>query len=163
VTLTPRLRLEPLGPEHAAGLARILGDPRVGATLGGVQDEAWVRAHIDGVGLQWERDGFNWWAALDRATGEVVGRGGLSRKVIAGREEVEAGWTVAPERWGQGFATEIGAAALALAREHDLETVVSITLPHNTASRRVMEKLGFAYERDVVYADLPHVLYRTRP
>ncbi len=28
------------------------------------------------------------------------------------------------------------------------------------ASRRVMENLGFSYEREVVYADLPHVLYR---
>ena len=28
------------------------------------------------------------------------------------------------------------------------------------ASRRVMEKLGFAYERNIVYAGLPHVLYR---
>jgi RimJ/RimL family protein N-acetyltransferase len=30
------------------------------------------------------------------------------------------------------------------------------------ASRRVMEKLGMAYERDVVHAGLPHVLYRLR-
>jgi RimJ/RimL family protein N-acetyltransferase len=30
----------------------------------------------------------------------------------------------------------------------------------NRASRRVMEKLGFEYEREVVHANLPHVLYR---
>ncbi len=34
------------------------------------------------------------------------------------------------------------------------------TLPTNRASRRVMEKAGFGYERDTVHAGLPHVLYR---
>jgi ribosomal-protein-alanine N-acetyltransferase len=160
VILTERLALEPLGPEHVAGLARILGDPRVGATLGGVQDEAWVRTHVASVQEAWARDGFNWWAALDRATREVVGRGGLSRKPIDESVEVEAGWTIAPERWGQGLATEVGAAAIEQARGHGIAELVSITLPHNVASRRVMEKLGFAYDRDIEYAGLPHVLYR---
>jgi ribosomal-protein-alanine N-acetyltransferase len=150
VILTERLALEPLGPEHVAGLARILADPRVGATLGGVQEA-------------WARDGFNWWAALDRATGEVVGRGGLSRKPIDGAIQVEAGWTIAPERWGQGLATELGAAAVEHAGAHGIAELVSITLPHNVASRRVMEKLGFAYDHDIVYAALPHVLYRRVP
>jgi [ribosomal protein S5]-alanine N-acetyltransferase len=160
VILTERLALEPLGPEHVAGLARILGDPRVGATLGGVQDEAWVRKHVASVQQAWARDGVNWWAALDRSTGELVGRGGLNRKVIDDAEELEAGWTVAPERWGQGLATEIGAAAVAYARERGRANLISITLPHNVASRRIMEKLDFAYERDIEYAGLPHVLYR---
>jgi RimJ/RimL family protein N-acetyltransferase len=38
--------------------------------------------------------------------------------------------------------------------------VVCFTLPANRASRRVMEKAGFEYERDVVHAGSPHVLYR---
>jgi RimJ/RimL family protein N-acetyltransferase len=58
------------------------------------------------------------------------------------------------------LATELGAAAIADARDRGIGTLVSITLPHNAASRRVMEKLGFAYDHDIVYAGLPHVLYR---
>ena len=42
-----------------------------------------------------------------------------------------------------------------------MKSVVAFTLPDNTASRRVMEKLGMTYERDIVHADLPHVLYRS--
>jgi RimJ/RimL family protein N-acetyltransferase len=160
VILTERLALEPLGPEHVAGLARILADPRVGATLGGVQDEPWVRAHVASVQEAWERDGFNWWAARDRATGELVGRGGLSRKPIDGTIQVEAGWTIAPERWGQGLATELGAAAVQHAPAHGIAELVSITLPHNVGSRRLMEKLGFAYDRDIDYHGRLHVLYR---
>jgi [ribosomal protein S5]-alanine N-acetyltransferase len=66
-----------------------------------------------------------------------------------------------PERWNQGIATELGAASLELAfGPLALADVVSFTLPHNHGSRRVMEKLGFAYERDTDYKGWPHVLYR---
>ena len=80
---------------------------------------------------------------------------------MAGRDEVEIGWTVVSERWNQGLATELGAASIDVAfGPLALRDVVSFTLPDNVASRRVMEKLGFAYERDTVHAGLPHVLYR---
>ena len=38
--------------------------------------------------------------------------------------------------------------------------IVSFALPTNRASRRVMEKVGFKYERDILHLNLPHVLYR---
>jgi RimJ/RimL family protein N-acetyltransferase len=63
--------------------------------------------------------------------------------------------------WGQGLATELGAASIEIAfGPLGLVDVVSFTLPGNVASRRVMEKLGFAFERETIYAGLPHVLYR---
>jgi [ribosomal protein S5]-alanine N-acetyltransferase len=50
-------------------------------------------------------------------------------------------------------------AALGLGRL-GLAGLVARTLPTNRASRRVMEKVGFGYERDTVHAGLTHVLYR---
>jgi RimJ/RimL family protein N-acetyltransferase len=41
-----------------------------------------------------------------------------------------------------------------------LGEIVAFTLPNNVASRRVMEKTGFTYERQIVHVGLPHVLYR---
>ena len=38
--------------------------------------------------------------------------------------------------------------------------IASWTLPHNATSRRVMEKLGFEYEREFEFAGLPHLLFR---
>jgi hypothetical protein len=38
----------------------------------------------------------------------------------------------------------------------------SPSLPTNCASRRVMEKVGLSFERDIVHANLPNVLYRLR-
>ncbi len=40
-----------------------------------------------------------------------------------------------------------------------LDRLVAFTLPHNIASRRVMEKSGLGYECDIVHAQMPHVLY----
>ncbi|MGH2968657.1 MAG: GNAT family N-acetyltransferase [Solirubrobacteraceae bacterium] len=61
----------------------------------------------------------------------------------------------------EGFATELGAASVRHAFEQlALDVVVAFTLPDNRASRRVMEKLGFEFERDIEHAGLPHVLYR---
>jgi ribosomal-protein-alanine N-acetyltransferase len=158
---TARLRAEPLGPAHRDGLATMLSDPRVGATLGGTATPDQVDAHLAAMTRHWDRHGFGWYAWLDRDSGTLVARGGPRCARIAGRDEVEIGWTVVPERWNQGLATELGAASLEVAfGPLVLADVVSVTLPHNHASRRVMEKLSFAYERDTDYKGWPHVLYR---
>jgi RimJ/RimL family protein N-acetyltransferase len=158
---TARLRGEPIGPEHRDGLIAMLGDPRVGATLGGVAGPAEVDRQIASMAAHWQECGFGWYAFSDRETGAIVARGGPHAAHVGGRDEVEIGWTVVPERWGEGLATELGAASLEVAfGPLGLVDVVSFTLPDNRASRRVMEKLGFAFERDVLYAGLPHVLYR---
>jgi RimJ/RimL family protein N-acetyltransferase len=160
---TPRMRGVRIGPEHHAALLSLLGDERVGATLGGTATSDSVTGYIAREVTRWARDGLGYWLFRTTETGELVARGGLSRTHVGGRDEVEVGWAVMPAYWGQGYATELGAASLNLAfGPLRLDSVVAYTLPHNIASRRVMEKLGFGYEREVVYADLPHVLYRHR-
>lgn len=159
--MTARLHGEPIGPRHRDGLIAMLGDPRVGATLGGTATPEGVDRQIASMAAHWEALGYGWYAFTDRGSGELVARGGPHATHIAGRDEVEIGWTVVPERWGQGLATELGAASLDLAfGPLGLVDVVSFTLPDNHASRRVMEKLGFEFERGTIYAGLPHVLYR---
>jgi RimJ/RimL family protein N-acetyltransferase len=158
---TIRLRGEPIGPQHQAGLLAMLGDPRVGATLGGTASATDVDAQIAMLAAHWQEHGFGWYAFSDRETGALVARGGPKTAHVGGREEVEIGWTVARERWGEGIATELGAASIDVAfGPLGLVDVVSFTLPGNHASRRVMEKLGFRFERDMIHARMPHVLYR---
>jgi RimJ/RimL family protein N-acetyltransferase len=163
---TERMILERLRPEHAAEQLRLLLDPRVSATLwprAGLPSEADV---LDGLAAKvdhWERHGFGMWLLRDRDSGEMVGRGGLQYTYTAGLNDVEAGWAIVPARWGQGLATELAHACVEVAFEHlGLLDIVAFTLPTNVASRRVMEKAGFVYEREIVHAELPHVLYRHR-
>jgi [ribosomal protein S5]-alanine N-acetyltransferase len=164
---TERMVLERLRIDHAPELSRLLRDPRVAATLsptGAPPSEPEVVALLEAKVEHWDRHRFGMWLMRDRETGEMVGRGGLQYTYTAGLHDVEAAWAVAPERWGQGLATELAHACVEVGSEQlGLLEIVAFTLPDNVASRRVMEKAGFTYERDIVHAGLPHVLYRRRP
>ena len=158
---TDRLIAEPIGPAHQEELCALLGDPRVGATLGGVATPAQVAALIAAHAGQWERHGFGLCLWREKATGAPIARGGIQHTHVGGRDEVEVGWAVMAARWGEGFATELGTASVRFGFEDlGLSDIVSFTLPTNRSSRRVMEKLGFDYERDIEHAGMPHVLYR---
>jgi [ribosomal protein S5]-alanine N-acetyltransferase len=161
---TERMVCERIQLDQADEHLRLLLDPRVSATL-------WPRRALpsqadvlDGLLAKvehWERHGFGMWLLRDRETGEMVGRGGLQYTYTARLNDVEAGWAIVPERWGQGLATELARACVQVAFEQlDLFEIVAFTLPTNVASRRVMEKAGFEFEADIVHAGLPHVLYR---
>jgi [ribosomal protein S5]-alanine N-acetyltransferase len=148
-------------PGDAEFFAALLGDPRVGATLGGVRGPDEAAELLELHRAHWAREGFGYWIWRDRATDEPVARGGLQRATVEGEPVVELGWAVRPDRWGEGLATELGAATMAAAAGLGMAQVVAYTLPHNTASRRVMEKLGMVYDRTFVHGRWgPHVLYR---
>jgi [ribosomal protein S5]-alanine N-acetyltransferase len=163
---TPRMICERLELDHATELLPLLLDPRVGATLwptGRPPTEADVTGSLAAKSGHWDRFGFGMWLLRDRRTGEMVGRGGIQYTYAAGLNDVEAAWAIVPERWGQGLATELAHACVEVAfGQLDLLEIVAFTLPDNIASRRVMEKAGFEFERDIVHAGMPHVLYRRR-
>jgi ribosomal-protein-alanine N-acetyltransferase len=112
--MTGRLRLEPIGERHAGELLTLLKDPAVAEWYG-----EWTRESAEReaarIARAWRTDGVHKWMAYHRDTGEVVGRGGLSRQVVDGRDRLEVGWVLHRRFWGQGYATEIGRAALELA------------------------------------------------
>jgi RimJ/RimL family protein N-acetyltransferase len=164
---TPRMVLERLRIEHLDEVSRLLRDPRVAATgwPGGTPpSEREVLVSVQDKERHWERCGFGMWLMRDRATGEMVGRGGLQWTFyVRDLDEVEVGWSVVPERWGQGLATELAFASIGVAfGPLELEQIVAFTTPENGASRRVMEKAGFSYDRELLHVGLPHALYRLR-
>lgn len=157
IRLTPRLQLEPIGPEHSGDLWRLHRDDAVAEWYDGPWTADAAQRVAMEMGDAWESDGVNKWMAYDRITGELIGRGGLSRAVVDGQKRIEIGWTL----WGRGYATEIGRAGLAFAFDYlNADEVVSFTEAHNTRSRAVMERLGMHYSHDIVHKGAPFVLYR---
>jgi RimJ/RimL family protein N-acetyltransferase len=74
-----------------------------------------------------------------------IGYAGLSRPGFAAHFTpcVEVGWRLAAAHWNHGYATEAARAALRFGFEQaSLAEIVSFTVPANTRSLRVMEKLG---------------------
>ena len=89
---TARLRLEPAGPANARDLWLVHNDDEVAHWYDGWKpspEEAEQRAKF--MGDSWRLHGVHKWIAYDRASGEVVGRGGLSR-------------TPVDDDWGQIYA-----------------------------------------------------------
>ena len=158
---TRRLDAERVCADHLPDLLRMHADPQVMATLGGLRDEASTREWLAPVVGHWDQHGFGLWMFRDRESGHFAGRGGLRRLQIDGAAETEVAYALMPEFWGRGLASEIARASIQVAFESlALADLVCFTLPTNRASRRVMERAGFRYEKDVLHADLPHVLYR---
>ncbi len=89
--------------------------------------------------------GWGAWATEIKATGEFIGFAGLHipRDDLPISPCVEILWRLAKTRWHQGFATEAARGALHIGFEIlRLPEIVSFTVPSNTPSRRVMERLG---------------------
>ncbi|MBI3892340.1 MAG: GNAT family N-acetyltransferase [Candidatus Wallbacteria bacterium] len=155
------MRGEPFCAAHRAEFCRLLTDPKVMGDMGGVRTPERAAALFEQNLDHWRRFGFGLWSFFERATDHFVGRGGLRHCNIEGQDELELGYTLDRPFWQRGLATEMAAGLLAWAsRLETVETVVAFTRPYNLASRRVMEKLGFRYEREFLHDGAPHVLYR---
>jgi [ribosomal protein S5]-alanine N-acetyltransferase len=158
---TPRLSAERLRADHLEGLSRMHRDPVVMATLGGLRSDEETRAFLRRNLGHWHRHGYGLWVFRDERDGRFVGRGGLRHVRVGGADEVELAYALLAEFWGWGLATEMARAILKVAFEHlGMDQVVCFTLETNQASRRVLEKAGLIFERALIHADYPHVLYR---
>jgi ribosomal-protein-alanine N-acetyltransferase len=159
---TERLQAEPLDRSHEAELAVLHADERVMAMMGGVGTAAETRDWVERNVHHGEEAGLGIFVIRLRSTGGFVGRGALRRIEIGGRQEVEVGYALAAEHWGRGLATEMARGLVAYAESHGLVDLIAYAEPTNAASRRVMEKVGFVYERDVEHHGRPQVVYRRR-
>ncbi len=160
---TERLLAERLRPDHLDELRRMQTDPQHMELLGGVQSEEQIRAYLERNLAHWDEHGFGLWMLRDAESGTMAGRALLRHLRIADIDDVEVGYGFDPAFWGRGLATEIARACLAHGRVAlRLSTVVAITLPENTRSRHVLEKIGMSFAREVEHAGRTHVLYRIR-
>ena len=137
-------------------------DAAVMAYLRGVRDEAGNAAYLARNLKHWDDHGFGLWILRELGGGPPVGRAVLRHLLVEDVDEVEVGYAFYKEFWGRGFATEIAASCLALGREKlHLKTIVAVTSLNNTASQRVLRKVGLEYERDIVEDGKMLALFRT--
>jgi RimJ/RimL family protein N-acetyltransferase len=144
---TERLLLRGFREEDIGPWAEICADDEVMQAVGrdgGVPMWEAYRELISWLG-HWALHGFGHWAIEERATGRLLGRGGLYYP--PDWPGIEVGWTVARPRWGEGFAPEAGAASLRWAfDELGVDHVISLIADGNVRSQRVAEKLGMELE-----------------
>lgn len=101
---------------------------------------------------RWETGEWGYWIFFD-GDGAFVGISGL-REHPSG---VELGYGVMPRFRGKGMATEMARAVLGAAGPGPVFARTRLT---HAASRRVLEKLGFAFEREAWIEGAPNAIYR---
>jgi [ribosomal protein S5]-alanine N-acetyltransferase len=162
---TPRLALRELTCADAPFMLELLNSPGFiqGIADRGVRTVEGAADYIEARVLASYRDhGFGMWAVLPKGEAEPVGLAGLVKRDVL--EHVDVGYAFLERAWGRGYAQEAASAVLAYARQQlGLQTIVAITAPANTASQRVLEKIGLRFEglRDLPGWDEPSAYFTT--
>lgn len=105
---------------------------------------------------QWAAYGFGGLAVIYQEDEHLIGQCGL--QFIPNTDKIEIFYALAKAYWGQGLASEAAHACLRFGFEtHEFPQINALFVPGNTASERVMIKLGMTYQ-GVLHAyetDLP--------
>ena len=173
---TERLLLRLPVAADVPAAAELLTDPEVMRFLGG---ETVPREHVGDVVERWlERwrtIGMGPFMIERQADGRVLGRAGIlvwdsrcwqhTTPAAAGPSaQPELGWALARSAWGHGYATEAARAVRDWARaERDVEHLISLIAPDNTASQGVARRLGATPGATVRLFDSGDVVVWTHP
>ncbi|MBR9919538.1 MAG: GNAT family N-acetyltransferase [Bacteroidetes bacterium] len=158
---TERLLIRPFTPADIDAAYAMNLDTEVSRYTGdgGVvsREEMERRIHEDVFG-DYEKHGFGRLAVELKSEQKFIGFTGL--KYLADLKEVDLGYRFMSPYWGKGYATESAKASLHLGFETlDLDRIIAMVLPENKASIRVLEKLNFVYEKDIVEEGMLARLY----
>lgn len=156
---TERLVLRPWKEDDVAEFVRVTNTPSVMEYLGGVRKPEEIEAAFLRVRASQAENGFCFWIVERASDGALLGFCGLKVGNIATiTGEIEIGWRLRADAWGQGFAREAAEASLDWAWQNlSCSRVVAITAAANTRSWGLMERLGMrrAPELDFEHPDFP--------
>lgn len=167
---TARLVLRPWRRGDLPPFAEQNADPIVMRFLAGVLTRAESDAYVARAERHLAEAGYCKWAVEAPGVAPFIGAVGLTRVTFEApfTPAVEVAWRLHRRYWGRGYATEAARAAIedGFARV-GLQEVVALTALCNTASMRVMERLGMARTTEFDHPGVPegsplrrHVLYR---
>ena len=155
---TARLRLRTWDPGDEFSFFDIMNTPAVMRWLGGLQSrEEWSAGYQRLLGYQ--RDfGFTFWIVERKADGDILGFCGLKRANAPGSKrilgEIEIGWRLREDAWGQGYAKEAAIASMDLAFDQfAAPRVVAVTAAGNEPSQGLMIKLGMTPRPELDFVD----------
>ena len=157
--LTERLELRRWRADDVDPYAAIVADPEVMRYMRGEQGDraaAWREIALF-MGHR-ELRGWSQAAVVERASGRLIGRGGLWQP--EGWPGLEVGWVLERAAWGRGYASELGRAVRDHAfQELRAEHLISVIHVDNARSIRVAEAIGSAFERPYTLFGMPCRIY----
>ncbi len=148
---TDRLVLRHLTTDDTAFIIELLNEPSFIQNIGDrkVRTEEDARKYLlNGPLESYDKNGFGLFMVVLKDSSEPIGMCGLLKR--DNLPDTDIGFAFLPKYWMKGFAFESASAVLKYAKENcGLKRVLGIVNPGNAASIRVLEKLGFKFERMV--------------
>jgi RimJ/RimL family protein N-acetyltransferase len=158
---TPRLRLREFVPQDVDALALILTDAGTMRYDPVLFDRARVEEWIARNRRRYAANGHGLWALILKSTRELIGDCGVTVQSVDDIDELEVGYHLRRDHWGQGYATEAAQACRDWAfQNRNADYVISLIRPENLPSRRVAERNGMTLWKEIIGRDLPHSVYR---
>ena len=153
---TERLCLRNWAPADCEPFIRHTNTPGVMRWLGGVRSPDFLRDRILDRFIPWQETlGHTFWAVERKADTELLGFCGLKIADDPGSPvegELEIGWRLREDAWGQGYAREAAAASLDFAfTTLGAAQVVALTVEGNSPSWGLMKRLGMTRRPDLDY------------
>ena len=155
---TPRLLLREFDVSDARALYKLNSDTEVMRYTGDkpFSSIAEAKTFVQDYDA-YEKQGFGRWAVISKATGQFIGWCGLKRNE---KDLVDIGFRFFRDQWGKGYATEAAKATLVYGFEQlGLERIIGRAARENTASLRVLEKLGMDYWKQDSCMGIANSLY----
>jgi RimJ/RimL family protein N-acetyltransferase len=159
VLQTERLRVRHMAPDDAGFMLGLLNDPAWHRFIGdrGIRTMDGARDYIlNGPMEMVARLGFGFYVVERREDDCPIGVCGLAKRDFL--DDVDIGYAFLPEYGRQGYAVEAARGVLAHARELGLKRIVATVRPDNSASIRLLEKLGLRFERTIQAPDTVRAL-----
>jgi ribosomal-protein-alanine N-acetyltransferase len=106
----------------------------------------------------WQQRRYGVWAILENDSSQMIGYCGL--RYLDEIDETEVLYGLAKAYWGRGIATQAAQAAVSYGfNVAHLDKIIAMALPNNLASRRVVEKAGLQYEKQIHIFNLDVLYY----
>ena len=161
---TPRLGLRYIAKDDFEELCSFLQNPEVMyAWEHGFTDEEvhqWIEKNL----ARYSKEGYSYFAAIEKSTGEMIGVIGPLIEEIEGVSHIGIAYILNNKYWSKGFATEGARACINYAFDQlNAAKVIAEIRPENAASRKVAERLGMKIEGQFVKhynnKEMLHLIY----
>jgi len=107
----------------------------------------------------YKTNGYGRWAVINKESNEFIGWCGLKYGEL--ENETDIGFRFFEEEWHKGYATESAASCLKYGFEVlKLNRIIGRAMKENTASIKVLEKIGLVYETDCIFDNKEAVIYK---
>lgn len=111
---------------------------------------------IDKQLVRYENNDFGLLAAVGKSTGKLVGQAGIMTRDLDGKNEFEIGYSILPEYWGNGIATELAQHLKSFGHENKIaDKFISIIHKENVASMAVARKNGMTNLYETIFYEMP--------